>query len=66
MCTSFMPVLGLEFLGSKTTSYRPGLWVLLVNGFETFRIQLYQRVSSTSLGKEKVESNFININGDLN
>ena len=28
--------------------------------------KLHQRISSISLKKEKVESNFININGDLN
>ena len=27
---------------------------------------LYQRISSISLGKEKVEFNFINVNDDLN
>ena len=29
-------------------------------------VNLYQRISCIPLGKEKIESNFTNINGDLN
>ena len=39
--------------------------MLSINSFETL-FYLCQQISGIFLGKEKVESNFININGDLN
>ena len=62
--TSIMPVLRSEFSGLENTSYRQRLRVLSALKYSAFN--LYQQISSISFGKKKAESNFININRDLN
>ena len=66
--TSIMPVLCSEFLDLENTSYRQWLRVFALQfiALKHFVFNLYQGISSISLGKEKVKSNFININVDLN
>ena len=61
-----MPVLRSEFLARKTPPIDNdyGYYQLIVLKHSVF--YLYQRISSISLGKEKVECNFIHINNDLN
>ena len=51
--------------GLENTSYRQRLRVLSVKAFNTI-FNLYKRIASISSGKEKVDSNFINTNADLN
>ena len=59
-----MCVLSSEFLGIENidTTYRH----YQLKAFKLSVFNLYQRIFSISLEKENVESNFININGDLN
>ena len=60
-----MPVLCLEFFGfeNKAMDDEEGYYQFIA--LKHVVCNLYERISSIFLGKKRVESNFINNNGDL-
>ena len=55
-----MPVPHSEFLGLEKPHIDIDYEYYQLIGLKHYIFNLYQRISSISLGKEKVESNFIN------
>ena len=60
------PFFARNFQAQKTLYIDNDKWYYQLIALKHSVFNLYQRVSSISLEKENVKSNFININGDFN
>ena len=66
LSTKIILIFSSKFLSLENISFRQRLRVYQLKALKLSAFNLHQRISSISLGKEKIESNFIIINGDLN